>query len=100
MLPPTPIDGKVGGSSSVSAGNNESFLEFPHKAVPFGASTKEDELIDELLGQVCTGMCVCLCLRVASTSLTVLVIVIRVWLCLCVCVFCSSTSIARQSANG
>lgn len=46
VLPPTSIDGKVGGSSG-------SFLEFPHKPAAFEASTKEDELIDELLGQVC-----------------------------------------------
>ncbi|CAM9621163.1 unnamed protein product [Ectocarpus fasciculatus] len=54
VLPPTPIDGKVGGSSggSVSAGKSGSFLEFPLKPAPFEASTKEDELIDELLGQL------------------------------------------------
>ncbi|CBJ32571.1 hypothetical protein Esi_0348_0008 [Ectocarpus siliculosus] len=45
VLPPTPIDGKVGGSSG-------SFLEFPHKPAAFEASAKEDELIDELLGQL------------------------------------------------
>ncbi|CAN0435443.1 unnamed protein product, partial [Ectocarpus sp. 8 AP-2014] len=45
VLPPTPIDGKVGGSSG-------SFLEFPHKPAAVEASTKEDELIDELLGQL------------------------------------------------
>ncbi|CAB1096398.1 unnamed protein product [Ectocarpus sp. CCAP 1310/34] len=45
VLPPTPIDGKVGGSSA-------SFLEFPHKPAAFEASTKENELIDELLGQL------------------------------------------------
>ncbi|CAM9758011.1 unnamed protein product, partial [Ectocarpus sp. 4 AP-2014] len=45
VLPPSPIDGKVGCSSG-------SFLEFPHKPAAFEASTKEDELIDELLGQL------------------------------------------------